>query len=297
MAIGDDKELFNAVMSDEPVAEPQPAPEPEVKAEETPEPQPRDELGQFAAKPETPEEQPAPQEPPAEPEPRREDHRIPLAEHLSVRERAQNAERERDGERQRNQDLERRLQAMERQLSEARQPKPETPDVWADPEGYVRSQIATVGQGQEAALERMSRAFAVDKYGAEAVNAAMAELEQQMQADPNARFEHQRIMASDHPYGELVNWHRRQSAFKEIGDDPAAYKQRVIEEALKDPEVIKRVVESARAQAQQPPANGQSRSPLVDLPPSLNRTTGNGGQAPAPAARTDAEMFKEMFPQ
>lgn len=305
MAIGDDQELFDAAMSDKPA--PTPAPEPPAKE---PEPQapaegdrPRDEHGRFAPKQEAApaappaQAQPAATQPaPAEPEPRQ-DHRIPLAEHLSVRERAQNAERERDAERQSRADLERRLQMMERQLGEARQPKKETPDVWADPGAYVDAKLEPIRSGQEAVLERMSRAFAVDKYGAEAVNAAMSELERQMLSNPQARFEHQRIMASDHPYGELVTWHKRQNVLKEIGEDPAAYKARVLEDAKKDPAFVAAIVEAARQQAQQPAANGQPRSPNVSLPPSLNRQTGSGGAAIDAVPKTDGEIFAGMFPR
>lgn len=303
MEIGDDKELFDAAMSDKPATPPAPEPpEPEPEAPEEGGP-PRDEHGRFAPRQEAaPAAPPAPvqpavtTEPPAPPE-RREDHRIPLAEHLSVRERAQRAEAERDQERRDRSDLERRLQMMERQLGEARQPKKETPDVWADPAGYVDSRLAEVRSAPEDVHQRMSRVYAVDKFGEEAVNAAMTELERQLMTNPQARFEHQRIMAADHPYGELVTWHKRQSVFKEIGDDPAAYKARVLEDAKKDPAFVAAIVEAARQQAQQPPANGQPRSANVSLPPSLNRQTGSGGQALAASPQTDREIFDGLFPR
>ncbi len=308
MTVGDDEELFNAAMNETPEAPASGTDQPPAAADAPPavdEGPARDPVtGQFAKKQtaETPpvEAQPATESPaqePATPEPKREDHRIPLAEPSSVRERAQRAEQERDQERQSRADLERRFQMLERQMVQARQPPKETPDVWSDPEGFVRAQLEPVRSGQEAVLERISRAMAVDKFGQEAVNTAMSELERQMMTNPNARFEHQRIMASDHPYGELVAWHKRQNALKEIGEDPSAYKARILEDAKKDPAFIAAVIEAARTQAQQPAANGARPQTAVNLPPSLNRTTGSGGQATMAAPKNDGEIFQELFPQ
>lgn len=298
MTIGDDEELFNAAMSGEPAKEPEPAPEPSPEPQPVAEgeEQPRDPTGKFAKKTAEPapsiEAQTEAQE---EPEPRQ-DHRIPLAEHLSVRERAQRAEQERDQERQNREALQRQFDAMQRQIEQLRKPQGEPVDVWSDPQAFINQQLDPIRSGQEAVLERISRAMAVDKFGQEAVSTAMTELERQMQMNPAARFEHQRIMASDHPYGELVAWHKRQAALKEVGDDPNAYKARILEEAKKDPAFVASIVEAARAQAQQPAANGTRSPTAVNLPPSLNRTTGSGGQAPSGAPKSDAEIFAGLFP-
>lgn len=298
MTIGDDEELFEHAMTDEPAqAKAEAAPvDPEPQPEDAG--QPRDEQKQQSE----PEQPPAP-EPQAQPEPaavtppereQRQENRIPLAEHLAEREKRQRVEQERDQERQRREDLERRLQALERQRVEP--PKEEAPiDVWANPEAFIDNRLKAVQQQAEGVTERVSRLLATEKFGAEAVSAAMGELERQMATNPGARFEHQRIMASDHPYGELVAWHKRQATMQEIGDDPAAYRQRLRGELLKDPEFVKTVIESARQQAQ--PAGNGSAPPNVQLPPSLNRTTGNGGQAPAQtqAMPSEAEIFQDVF--
>lgn len=293
MEIGDE-DIFNAAMSDKPeveapAPEPNPEPEPEAPAEE--QGQPRDEHGKFASKQavEPPAETP---EPPAEaqaqPEPRREDHRIPLTEHLAEREKRQAAERERDQERQ-------RIAALERQIAELSRPKAqpaEEVDPWSDLPGAIGKVEKTVQEQLAEMRLQTSIDFARFKHG-ELFDTALREAQAAAERDPTLN---QRIFASPNVGEAIVLWHKEQTALKEIGGDVTAYKQRVIDEALKDPEVIKRVIEGARASAQQP-TNGQPRSPNVNLPPSLNRTTGSGGQALTPVARTDAEMFQELFPQ
>lgn len=295
MDIGDDKELFEHAMSDEPAEAPaDPAPvEPEEPPSESSE-QPRDESGRFAKKeagePKEPEAEEAPTAAEPEERPQRSENRIPLAEHLSVRERAQRAEQERDQERQRREDLERRLQALERQRVE----KPEeAPDIWANPEAFIDHRLKAVQQQTAGENERVSRLLAVEKFGAEAVQTALGELERQMATNPGARFEHQRIMASDHPYGELVAWHKRQAALKEIGEDPEAYKAKLRDQLKNDPEFVKTIIETARQSAQ--PAKGAPQA--IDLPPSLNRTTGSGGQVAPSAPQTEAEIFRELYPR
>jgi hypothetical protein len=114
-----------------------------------------------------------------------------------------------------------------------------------------------------------------------------------MATNPGARFEHQRIMASDHPYGELVAWHKRQSVLREIGEDPEAYKAKLRDELKNDPEFVKTVIATARQSAQ--PGKGAPQA--IDLPPSLNRTTGSGGQVAPSAPQTEAEIFQELYPR
>lgn len=294
----DDKELFAAAMSDEPDPDPATVEDAggdggEVKDAGDRIQDNRDPAtGRFKAKDAKEQDggeggqQGQIEQPPANQG--REDHRIPLAEHLSVRERAQAAER-------RAQELEQRLAYLERQQFEARQkPADEEPvDPWADPNAYISRQIEPLQRGQEAIVDRFSRALAVREFGAEAVSGALAELEGRMRSDPQARFEYQRIMASDLPYHELVTWHKRQSALKEIGDDPSAYREKLRQELLKDPEFVKQAIASVR----QPPAGGQASQhrpeTKIQLPPSLGRSTAAANNE---VGRDDAELSdRELF--
>lgn len=53
-----------------------------------------------------------------------------------------------------------------------------------------------------------------------------------MRVNPAAAGEYQAIMQSRHPYGTLVEWHKKREAAQEIGDDPAAYRERLKAELL-----------------------------------------------------------------
>jgi hypothetical protein len=305
-----DEELFEQAFSE---AEPKPEGTSEAPAEEPTEPepegeQPRDEHGRFAPKakePEEPaEEQPSEPEPEAKAEPAKEpppqqEHRVPLAEHLSEREKRQAAERERDEERRQRESDRRELQALQRQIEELKKPKTEPPDFYADPQAFVRSQLdpvqQTVQQQQEAMIDRFSRMMAVQQHGKDTVDAAYKALEDQVQANPAARFEAQRIWQSEHPYGELISWHKRQTALSEIGEDPAAYRQRLREELLKDPSFQAEVIAATKAAAQSPAAGQPRPQTTTRLPPSLNRATGQGGPAVTTEPQSESELFAEMF--
>ncbi len=311
MTIGDDEELFEQTVNGTPEKEEPPAVEPEPKVEaEAPEPEAIVDgsgrkhdpaTGKFVpkakaeAEPGERAQEPEGTEPvqQAKPEPK-EDHRIPLSEHLSEREKRQAAER-------RAEDLAREMQALNRRVEELSRPKPEpqpVPDMYADPNGFVqhgiRQAVTPIEQRMEAMRDQFSEMLAVQQYGQDAVTAAKAALEAEVAANPAMRFEVQKMWQAPMPYGEVVKWHKRQTVLKEVGEDPTAYRQRIIDEALKDPEVIQRVIAQARTEAA--PQPGNRAPPNVKLPPSLNRTTG----APAPVdavARTDAELFEALVPQ
>jgi len=305
MTIGDDEELFEQILNDAPAKEP-PAVEPEPTAEAAaPEPeggQPRDAAGKFMpkaqaeAQPEAGAQEPVAEvvatQPQAKPEPQQ-DHRIPLSEHLSERDKRQAAERERD-------EFRRSVEALNRRVEELSRPKPEpvtVPDLYADPNGFVQhgiqQAVTPIEQRMEAMRDQFSEMLAVQQFGQEAVTAAKAALESEVAANPAMRFEVQKMWQSAAPYSEVVQWHKRQAVLKEVGEDPTAYKQRIIDEALKDPAVIQRVIAQARTEA----APGTRAPPNVKLPPSLNRQTGSGGAAIDAVPKTDAETFQALFPQ
>lgn len=188
-----------------------------------------------------------------------------------------------------------RLAAMEQRLNQPAK-APEEPkakrEIWEDPDGFVADALTPVQQQLRQQAERISMRFAVKEYGQETVAAAYSALDKALEAgDPNAHAEYQRIRASDDPFDGIVQWHKRSETLREVGIDPAAYRNRVLEEALKDPEFLKRALESTRTQAQ---TNGntiaQPARPQVQSLPSLNKVGSvalpdNGNEA------SDAEMF------
>ncbi len=199
--------------------------------EQSTEGQPRDEQGRFA-----PQEQPTEQAAPAavdQQEQRPPEGYIPIqaldARLAKLQERHDAALRERD-------------LSWQRQLEALRQPpKPvepaKQPDYFENPDAAVdfrlQQAIQPVQQGQQAIVENFSRMIASDKFGEDAVNAALTEMTTRVQSNPQGmRFDYQRIMSSPHPYGELVKWHKAQSALSEIGDDPKAFREKVRAEIL-----------------------------------------------------------------
>ena len=123
-----------------------------------------------------------------------------------------------------NAQWERRINQLLERIPQQQQQRP---DFFADPDAAVQQAISPVLQHINNMREENSRNIAEIRHGEETVTAAFQAMEQGMQSDPAVRGEYQRIMNSRDPWGELVRWHKRNSALQEIGDDPAAYKERI----------------------------------------------------------------------
>ena len=248
-AAPDDSAMFEATVSsipDNPAATPEPAPSPEPVA-------------QTPAEPATP-SAPEPAIPPGV-----------LREEKEARRAA-----------------ERRAEALERQLT-ALQPKPEPKprsDVFENPSAFVQEEVQPIldpVQNEIRSLrEFYSQRDAVREHGQEKVVAAYNALhEAAVSGDPEATAVVQRVKQSMDPFGDIVKWHTKSTVLSQIGTDINAYNQRIIDEALKNPEVQKRFLETARAQAQQ--SGNVVTRPAVSTLPSLNKV----GSVALPEAASD----------
>lgn len=211
------------------------APEPKTEAPEKTEQvetgQPRDDSGRFAAKGETqaqPEETaaPAPPEkaaeavtdtaPPAVQQSTDPRESAFLAATQDERKKRQRLEQDLATERQRMADLQRQLQEFQAQKA---------PDFQTDPHGhleYVRQQAAQDAFNSKLNLsEQYARRTMGDDLVSEAQHAYMAAA----QRDPLLRAE---LARQDDPYGFVVKWHKREKFLAEVGDDPDAYKARLL---------------------------------------------------------------------
>lgn len=162
---------------------------------------------------------------------------------------------------------------------QAQQPRPQAPDFWEAPENAidyrVRQEVEPIKGLLAKQREEFSMLQAVDKYGQETVDAAFSDIRQKLATDPaGTAADYQRIMASPHPYGALVDWHKRQQALAEIGSDPAAYKEKLKAELL--------------AELQQQPA--VAPSPVVGSLPSNFATARNVGTRSGPAWSGPAQI-------
>jgi hypothetical protein len=229
--------------------------------------------------------------------------RVPSAKYREVAERARAAETERDalkaqieksgGE---NKSLTERLDLVMREIadikriprSEARPaepPKPvEAPDIFENPTGFVEhitGQFQSELNKRDAALANqrvetsMAIAHASHKDTFEKAFAAINQLNPQ---NPDDRVTVQRIYSSPNPGEALVSWHKRSLTLAEVGDDPAAYRERVAKETrealMKDPEFRKQLIADLRGEAANPGPDGNPRT-TVRLPGSLNRAPGS----------------------
>lgn len=126
--------------------------------------------------------------------------------------------------------------AMERrfaQLIETVKPKPAEvakpkAEIWDDPDGFVSEHIAPVQQAIQTQREQVSQLLAVDKHGVDTVKAAYEAFQAQPETPARAAA-FAAIQKSVHPYGALVEWHKREQAQAEIAD-PEAFKAKLRDE-------------------------------------------------------------------
>lgn len=185
-------------------------------------------------------------------------------------------------------------------LQEAQKPaaeKPKAPDFWEDPNAFVQGALSPMQEQFQQQVQEMREHFskqsAVTQHGADVVKAAEDAVEEalrQLPPDQQARMRAARGKDMD-PYGEMVRWNKQRLAMQEVGPDPAAYKARIRDEALKDPEFQKLVLEAARGQAQQS-GNTLTRAPVSTLP-SLSKV----GAVALPDGQheaSDTELFSSI---
>lgn len=263
-----DADLFEgAIAADAPAEQPVTEVQPEAE-------QPRNPDGTFATKEAAPEPEKPVTEPEAKPAPvaeaaddkdtggqipswRLREEREAKAEAIK---RAEAAEAERSK-------LANDFAQMQREFAELRKPAPkpeEKPDPLLDPQGFEaylerKFEDRILGERREYSLRSAHRTHG-DKFSEAYAEAsqAMARGDRALQA---------RMQASPDPGETLVQWHQEQKTMKEVGNDPAAYKTRLLDEALKDPAYLAKAIAAANAQAGSP--NNGAR-PAVRLPPSLS---------------------------
>lgn len=199
-------------------------------------------------------------------------------------EQAKTVAAERDAERQARERLERELYELRGQFTAFQQqprapeaPLQPPPDWWTDPDAALKARLQPIeerlrdaGQGPQQVRESMSRMIALDKHGPEAVNAAYRAADEAMRSNPamNAMLR-ARLSASEHPFGELVKWHKEQTALSRVGDDP---------DAFIEAEVARRLAGREQPQPEEP---AQPRAPQP-MPTNFANSR-NAGARSAPA--------------
>lgn len=225
---------LDTILSGKDAAAPEPAPAASPATSEPqaePAAQPRDDHGRFAGKDGT-----APDNPkaPAAPEPkegRKQPDAQPQAPVAAV-----------TAERAKRQDAEQRLAQVEAELKELRRqpaPKPqapaapETPPDWfANPDDAFQHRFRQATDPIQQSLMFNARLIAEQVNGADAVANAVEAFDAAVAAGKVDPAERQRIMSSPNPFHDAVHWLKRQQTLAEVGEDPAAYRERIRAEVL-----------------------------------------------------------------
>jgi hypothetical protein len=284
MADISDSDIFDSVVSGNPV--------PELQPEPTPQPTPsqsRDDSGRFA----TPAVQSAAAEPIVEPQTQgNEPHtggNVPVGAVQAEREKRQAAQHEAEALRREVAELRGMVKATSQPAPQPQQEKPPV-SIFENPDEYLQSQLSPVQQTIQEMREELweSRAAALHTQGA--IDAAK-EAANALAGTPQGKALHQQITASGNPFDNLVKWHKQQEAYAKVGSDPEAWLNSELEKKLADPAFLAQAIERARAGAA--PAPGSRQQPVTNLPPSLSKLP-SGGNAPAAGDQSDAALFNSV---
>ena len=227
--------------------------------------QPRDETGKFAPK-ETP--KPEAKAEPEKVEPDKveaEDEKgvVPSWRLKEVSDARRAAEAERDTFKAQIAQMQARLAGLEKPPEQ----KTENIDPLLDPDGFTRKLTTEFSQRLAEVQLNNNLALAHVRHG-EKFEKAYSALIAQAQAGNRQLVPH--LTSQANPGEAIVKWYSDQETLREVGGDPASYKTKLLEEALKDPTYLAKAIEAAKASA------GQQRSNnITKLPPSLSRTTGS----------------------
>lgn len=170
------------------------------------------------------------------------------------------------------------------------------PDIFDDPVAWGRRvQQQAFDQARLEVRKQLVAASLEDaqyEHG-EAFNAAWADLQALDPKNPNDRAAIQTVWDSPNPGRAVMRWHERYQLMADMGDDPEAFRNRVLLEALSDPRMRQRVIEGLetgafepRRQERQDDRQRGGREPgelrqvprrITRLPASLNGAGSGGG--------------------
>jgi len=167
---------------------------------------------------------------------------------------------------------------------------PLKPDPVLDPEGYERYMMAALEQRYT--VRRIEETFAAQHEAlGKDFETAYVELQKLNPNNPVDKATGHRIYTSPDPGKALMKWHREQTALREMGGDPAAYRQRLRDELVNDPDMVKAVLARLREQGEE----GRPGAPrnITRLPPSLARARGGSSakEVLSAADNTDEAVF------
>jgi hypothetical protein len=223
---------------------------------------------------------PVSQQPPPAPQPTFQ--QVPLGELLNERERRQN--------------LQRQLEELQRWKQEQEQQKT-APDFYTEPlkaaqhenEQFFQRQVAPVIQQMQNARLFDARQIAYQIHGKDKADAAIKAFDET--ASPAER---QEIMNSLNPFISAVELQTRKQVLSEVGTDPSKYRDKVLEDALKNPDFLAKAMQAAQAAAAANPTTRVPPSNVTRLP-SVARVGSAANIIDAgPADESDAELLQRI---
>jgi len=125
---------------------------------------------------------------------------------------------------------EKKLKELEERIASLSQPQQPAqqqpkPTLFDNPDGYMQEQLTPVQTAILDMKEFVSENMAVQSHGQEKVDAAKEAIEQAATTPEGQRVIAEMIQ-SKHPFEVLMTWHKRHTAFAEVGDDPEAWFQK-----------------------------------------------------------------------
>ncbi len=146
---------------------------------------------------------------------------------------------------------------------------------FTNPKAAVQGEIQPFVKQIEQKLQAMAQLSAVSAHGADKVQSA----EQAFMAAVNSGqldpADYHRVVNAPNRWDAAVQWHKRQSALSEIGDDPAAFRERVKAEILSEIQKTGRLPDFAAPIAA---PSGAMPSNFADARSAAARAVGAGDQ-------------------
>lgn len=195
-------------------------------------------------------------------------------------------------------ELRARIDALERtqrqpyQQPQPQQAPPQGPDMFADPEGWAAHERGRIMQEINNQRFNASLAEAAEQHG-DRFQEAFRAVSGLPNTPENVAIAH-RIYNAPNPGRELMRWHDQQNLIKDIGNDPIAFRQKMREDLMADPEFRQQVIASMRGEAT------SQRRTQTQLPPSLNGASGGSGHrgrdnSGRGTAHTTRALEREIF--
>lgn len=123
--------------------------------------------------------------------------------------------------------------------------------VLTDPTGLVRDEVSPQFSQINQTLLAFAKDNAITRFTEESVNEAEAAFIAAYQGGKLDQADYQKVVGSPNRYAAAVQWHKRQQAQAEIGDDPVKYREKIEAEIR---EKVLAEMNGGQPQAQQRPA-------------------------------------------